>query len=145
MKLGDPQFQSALAMLSKTPLWSGLDDQDYGWILRFSEEHTYEAGNEIVKEGKAGTGFHLILDGAVEIRSGGTSLAKLGPGQYFGEMSILDDEPASADVLALEKSKCLVLSAAAFKTIVTQNRAVTLKILREFARRLRATNKSVLY
>jgi CRP/FNR family cyclic AMP-dependent transcriptional regulator len=143
MKLGDQRFESALAMLSKTPLWSGLDDQDYGWILRLSEERAYDAGDEIVKEGNAGTGFHLIMDGAVEVRSNGTSITKLGPGQYFGEMSILDDEPASADVVALENSKCLVLSAAAFKTLVTQNRAVTLKIFREFARRLRATNKSL--
>ena len=143
MKLGDQRFESALAMLSKTPFWSGLDDQDYGWILRLSEERAYNAGDEIVKEGNAGTVFHLIMDGAVEVRSDGTSLAKLGPGQYFGEMSILDDEPASADVVALENSNCLVLSAAAFKTLVTQNRAVTLKIFREFARRLRATNKSL--
>ncbi len=143
MKLGDQRFETALAMLSKTPFWSGLDDQDYGWILRLSEERAYVAGDEIVKEGNAGTGFHLIMDGAVEVRSDGTSLAKLGPGQYFGEMSILDDEPASADVVALENSNCLVLSAAAFKTLVTQNRAVTLKIFREFARRLRATNKSL--
>ena len=143
MKLGDQRFESVLAMLSKTPLWSGLDDQDYGWILRLSEERAYDAGDEIVKEGSAGTGFHLILDGAVEVRSGGTLLAKLGLGQYFGEMSILDDGPASADVVALENSKCLVLSAAAFKTLVTQNRAVALKIFREFARRLRATDKSL--
>ena len=143
MKLGDSQFQSALAMLNKTPLWVGLDDQDYGWILRLSEEHKYKAGEEIVKEGSTGIGFHLILDGAAEVRSGGNPLAKLGPGQYFGEISILDNEPASADVIALQDSKCLVLSASAFKTLVTQNRAVTLKILREFAQRLRATDKSI--
>ena len=142
MKLGDQRFESVLVMLSKTRFGRG-------WIIKTTDgfldygETRVDAGDGIVKEGSAGTGFHLILDGAVEVRSGGTLLAKLGLGQYFGEMSILDDGPASADVVALENSKCLVLSAAAFKTLVTQNRAVALKIFREFARRLRATDKSL--
>lgn len=99
-----------IEMLEKASLWSGLDRKDLKFIVKLSKERMYENGEVIVQKGEGGVGFYLILDGSVEIRSSGTTLLKLGPGQFFGEMSVIDNQPRSADVVAIEPSRCLILS-----------------------------------
>jgi CRP-like cAMP-binding protein len=108
-----------------------------------SKERKYDAGSAIVEKGEGGVGFYLILEGAVEIKSNGTTLAKLGPGQFFGEMSVIDNQPRSANVVAVEPSRCLILSAWSFNALITEHPKIALKILQEFVRRLRDTNKAL--
>ena len=132
-----------IEMLEKASLWSGLGRKDLNFIVKLSKERKYEAGDLIVQKGEGGVGFYLILDGSIEIRSNGTILSKLGPGQFFGEMSVIDNQPRSANVVAIEPSRCLVLSAWSFHALVTQHPNIALKILQEFVRRLRETNKAL--
>jgi CRP/FNR family transcriptional regulator, cyclic AMP receptor protein len=79
----------------------------------------------------------------VEIRSKGTTLSKLGAGQFFGEMSVVDNQPRSADVVAIESSRCLVLTAWSFNALISEHPKIALKLLQEFVRRLRDTNKAL--
>jgi CRP-like cAMP-binding protein len=130
-------------MLEKASLWSGLDRKDLKFIVRLSKERKYETGEVIVRKGEGTVGFYLILDGSVEIRSNGTTLSKLGPGQFFGEMSVVDNQPRSADVVAIEPSRCLILSAWSFNALISEHPKIALKILQEFVRRLRDTNKAL--
>jgi len=132
-----------IEMLQKTPLWSGLTKQDLKLIAKLSQERKFESGHAIVTKGEAGIGFYLILEGAVEVRSDGKTLSKLGPGQFFGEMSIIDNQPRSADVVATEASRVLILSAWSFKTLISDNPKIALKMMQEFVRRLRTTDKSL--
>jgi len=132
-----------IEMLQKTPLWSGLTKQDLKLIAKLSQERKFESGHAIVTKGEAGIGFYLILEGAVEVRSDGKILSKLGPGQFFGEMSIIDNQPRSADVVATEASRVLILSAWSFKTLISDNPKIALKMMQEFVRRLRTTDKSL--
>ncbi len=132
-----------IEMLQKTPLWSGLTKQDLKLIAKLSQERKFESGHAIVTKGEAGIGFYLILEGAVEVRSDGKTLSKLGPGQFFGEMSIIDNQPRSADVVAIEASRVLILSAWSFKTLISDNPKIALKMMQEFVRRLRTTDKSL--
>jgi len=134
---------SIIEMLQNTPLWSGLTKQDLGLVARSSEERNFESGQTIVRKGEPGGGFYLILDGAVEVRSNGKTLSKLGPGQFFGEMSILNNESRSADVVTAEPSKILFLSALSFKTLLFANPKIALTMLQEFGRRLRNTDESL--
>ena len=131
----------SMEMLQKTPLWSGLDQQDLRLIAKSSKERNFESGQTIVKKGDPGVGFYLILEGAVEVRSDGKTLSKLGPGQFFGEMSVLDDQPRSADVVTVEPSRILFLSAASFKTLIFANPKIAWKLLQEFVRRMRNIDK----
>ncbi len=94
------------------------------------------SGDFIVRKGETGIGFYLIAEGNVEVRSDGQVLSRLGAGQFFGEMSILDGKPRSADVVALEPSRCLALSAWSFKSIVSSHPKMALKLLQESVRRL---------
>ena len=123
-------------MLQKAPLWSGLTEKELKVIARSFKELKYESGDVIVRKGEAGVGFYLIAEGSVEVRADGQVLSKLGPGQFFGEMTILDGQPRSADVVALEPSRCLALSSWSFKSIVSQHPKMALKLLQESVRRL---------
>jgi CRP-like cAMP-binding protein len=130
-------------MLGRASLWSGLDRKELKFIVNLSKERKYGTGDAIVRKGEGTVGFYLILDGSVEIRSDGTTLSKLGPGQFFGEMSVIDNQPRSADVLAMEPSRCLILSAWSFNALISKHPKIAVKILQEFVRRLRDTNKAL--
>jgi CRP/FNR family cyclic AMP-dependent transcriptional regulator len=132
-----------IEMLERASLWSGLDRKDLKFIVKLSKERKYETGDVIVRKGEVTVGFYLILDGSVEIMSNGTTLSKLGPGQFFGEMSVVDNQPRSADVVAIEPSRCLVLTAWSFNALISKHPKIALKILQEFVRRLRDTNKAL--
>ncbi len=142
MKL-DAETKVVVEMLAKTSIWSGLSDKDLKLIVKASKDRKFEAGETIVQKGEGGVGFYLVLEGSVEIKSDGTTLAKLGPGQFFGEMSVVDNQPRSADVVALEPSRCLILSAWSFNALISDNPRMALKMLQECVRRLRITDKSL--
>ena len=143
MKLSDKESAPVVEMLEKSLLWSGLSKKDLKAIVKLSKERTYETGHVIVQKGEGGVGFYLILEGTVEIRSDGTTIAKLGPGQFFGEMSVIDNQPRSADVVAIEPSRCLILSAWSFNALISENPKIALRMLQEFVRRLRSTNQAL--
>jgi len=135
--------ESIIEMLQKTPLWAGADSQDLSLVARTAKENNFESGKVILHKGEPGDGFYLILEGEVEVRLDGMTLTKLGPGQFFGEMAIFDNQPRSADVVAVTPSRILFLSAPAFKTFLITNPKICMKMLGEFARRLRNTSKAL--
>lgn len=143
MKLQRSENDAVVDMLEKSTLWSGLDKQDFKAIVKISKQQKFLSGDTIVKKGEEGAGFYLVLDGAVEIRSDGNTLSKLGPGQFFGEMSVVDTQPRSADVVAVEPSRVLFLSAWAFKSLVSERPRIAVKMLQEFVRRLRNTDRAL--
>jgi hypothetical protein len=130
-------------VLGKRMLWEGLGEKDLESLVTLCKEPSFEAGDKIVRKGDKGVNFYLILEGSVEVKSDSVTLAKFGTGQFFGEMSLLDDEPRSADVIAVEPTRCLVLNAQELNTIVESNPKIAMAMLREVSRRLRATTKSV--
>jgi len=143
VKPGGPETSTIVETLQKAPLWSGLTEKELKIIARSFKELKYETGDVIVRKGEAGVGFYLIADGTVEVRSNGKVLSKLGPGHFFGEMSILDGQPRSADVVALEPSRCLALTSWSFKSIVSSHPKMALKLLQESVRRLRTNTQTL--
>jgi len=143
MKVKRAETDGVVQMLQKTSLWSGLSNKDLKLIVKASKERSYETGETIVQKGQGGVGFYLVLEGSVEVRSDGTLLAKLGPGQFFGEMSVIDNQPRSADVVAVEPARCLILSAWSFNALMSENPRIAIKLLQEFVRRLRSANMSL--
>lgn len=135
--------KQTLALLKKAPLFSRLGEKGLKAIQKTATEKEFRKGTKIVAEGSAGVGFYLILEGSAEVSRSGERLAKLGAGAFFGEMSLLDGEPRSADVIALEDTACLVLSPWAMKGIVAANPDVALGMLEELARRLRETDRAL--
>ncbi len=137
---GDPE---TVRRLQKVPIFSGLSPKQLASLARDGKERTYAAGAVVVKEGDEGLGFYLILDGRVEVRRKSRKLASLGPGQFFGEMALFTNQVRSADVVASEPARCLVLSRWEFWGSVMDQPRVLRTIIEEIARRLSETNKSL--
>jgi len=130
------------SMLGIVPFFSGLDEKKRKSLVSEGKEMAYKAGDFIVREGAMGVGFYLILDGKAEVRKGDKTLATLGRGQFFGEMSLIDELPRSADVIAVSPIKCWALTSWAFAALVNRNPEVALKMLKEMVKRLRAAQTS---
>jgi len=130
-------------MLQKTPLWSSLSEKELRVIAESSGELKFNIGDVIVQKGATGVGFFLVVEGMVEVRSENRVLSKLGPGQFFGEMSLLDGKTRSADVVAVEPSRCLGLTVWSFKAIISHHPKIALKVMQELIRRLRETDQSL--
>ena len=132
----------AASLIGTVPFFSGLGEKKRKAIATQGKELSYKAGDSIVDEGSMGVGFYLILDGSAEVRKGSKVLATLGRGQFFGEMSLIDEQPRSADVVAVSPTKCWALSSWAFDSIVKANPDVALVMLKEMVKRLRAAQSS---
>src|ERR1700741_4233976 len=96
--------------LKQVPLFQGLSDRELGSIARDVREEPYSAGQDIVVEGGAATGFFIVVAGRATVLKNGKTLRKLGPGSYFGEMALFDRSPRAATVHAETQVKTLVLS-----------------------------------
>lgn len=134
---------SSLDVFGSIPLFRGLEDRELKAIARLSKEMTFQAGETIVKEGEAGLGFYIIVEGHAAVKRKGKMVASLQKGSFFGEMALLDDQPRSADVVATEPTKCLVLLRWNFWALVSANNNIVRGLFREMARRLRATDQAI--
>ena len=134
--------RDAEAMLKSVPIFEGLTEKELQAVMNSAKEIEYAAGREIVKEGATGVGFHLILEGQANVTVGDHSQAKLGPGDYFGEMSLIDGGPRSATVKADSAVRTLSLASWEFTPLLDSNPSIARKMLVELSRRLRAAERS---
>ncbi|HEX6845158.1 MAG TPA: cyclic nucleotide-binding domain-containing protein, partial [Actinomycetota bacterium] len=86
--------------LRQVPLFAGLNDRDLKYVHEIAKEVSFEPGTTVVETDKSGVGFHMILRGNADVHVGGELVATFGPGDYFGEMSVLDGKPRSVTVVA---------------------------------------------
>lgn len=142
MKFGSREESPIIKMLERVPIFSGLSQKELRSIASSSKEKKFQAGQTMVSEGESGVGFFLIIEGRAEVRSGGKVLSRLEQGQFFGEMTLLDEQPRSADVMAVDPTKCLVFTVWDFHGMIRTYPKMAREIMKEMARRLRLTNKS---
>lgn len=135
--------KALLERLHEVPLFSGLKDKHLRAILASGKQLSYSEGREIVGEGEAGVGFYLILEGGVEVKRKGRSVAKLGRGNFFGEMSLLDSNPRSSDVVATAPTTCLVLSTWDFQGLLESHNEIAMNLLKTLVHRLRESSKAL--
>jgi len=129
--------------LEKVSILSRLSQRQLKKLAKWVKIVAYAEGETIVKRGAGGLGLFLILDGSAEVRRGSRGLAKLGVGQFFGEMTLFDDQPRSADVVALAPSKLAVISKWEFWGFAETEPSVLRGVLEELSRRLRETNQAL--
>jgi CRP/FNR family cyclic AMP-dependent transcriptional regulator len=133
--------QSAVELLKSVPLFSSFNDKQLVSLSKELTKRTYKPGEVIEKEGDVSIAFYLILDGEVEVRKKSKGIAKLGSGQFFGEMSLLDKYPRSADIVAVKPTTCLIMTAWKWEALIQSEPKVALELLKTLARRLRETDK----
>lgn len=123
-------------LIGKVPFFAHLSKSEHEEILEVSKEIRFDPGEFIVRKGDLGNSFYLILDGQVSIHIK-DSVLKRGRGQYFGEMSLIDDWPRSADVKAHMTTRCLVLAREDFQDLMRKHPEIALSMLKELSRRIR--------
>jgi CRP-like cAMP-binding protein len=127
--------------LRKVPLLAGLSKRDLARVLALSEEQEFFPGKVIVKTGNQARDFYLILSGEAQLTVPGRKTAVLGPGDYFGEMAVLDGQPRTATIVAQTHLLVLRIGRADFVKLLNGYGSIGLKILVEMSRRLRAAEK----
>ena len=133
-----------LEHLAKVPLFSACSKKDLAAVAKASDEIAVEAGKVLIQEGRFGHQFFLIIEGGAEVRRNGRKVATLGPGQYFGELSLLDKGPRSATVTAAADTTVLVIGHQELMTLLDHVPGLARKLLVAMAGRLReADTKAV--
>jgi CRP/FNR family cyclic AMP-dependent transcriptional regulator len=140
---GEEEEPEILQFLKRVPLFSGLDDKALKTLIKETREVSYPEGKVIMREGDPSMVFHLVLDGQVEVRKKKRTLVKIGRGQFFGELGLLDDEPRTADVVAVAPTRCLAMTTWAWRGYLKTTPTMAFEVLRVLARRLRETDKAL--
>ena len=124
--------------LRRVPLFAGLDRKELELLAKLAREQRYEPGATIVKSGASGHGLYIIKEGNVSVVRDGQKVASMGPGQFFGEISVLDGGPRTADVKADTETVCLTLISWEIKPLLMDNAGISYKMLLEMVKRLRS-------
>lgn len=124
--------------LRRVSLFAGLDRKELEVLGKLVNEQRYEPGAIIVKSGAGGHGLYIIKAGNVSVVRDGQKVASMGPGQFFGEIAVLDGGPRTADVKAESETVCLTLTSWEVKPLLMDNAAITYKMLLEMVKRLRS-------
>ena len=139
---------SVSVVLQKVPLFSHLAPADLQRVAEVAREKSYPRNSVILFEDDPGDALYVVARGQVKVVLIGDDgreviLSVLGEGDFFGEMALLDDEPRSAHVIAMEDSDLLVLRREEFEGILQQRPMIALALLRELTRRLRRADEKV--
>jgi CRP-like cAMP-binding protein len=132
---------SRLSFLHSVRLFAETSLDDLIAVDEVLSSHLYLAREAIITEGEAGDRLCIIHSGTVEVRKGGHVLARLGAGDFFGEMALFDDGPRSATVVALDDVEVLALERDRFHSLVRQRPSVLMEVCRTLVLRLRQTEQ----
>lgn len=123
--------------LQDVRLFSSCTVKELTQLARASDQIAVDDGTTIVTQGSLGHDFYLILEGRAAVLRDGEQVAELGPGEYFGELALLDGATRNATVTATEASTLLVLGQREFAAVLDTTPGVARKIMTQMAARLR--------
>jgi CRP-like cAMP-binding protein len=125
-------------VLRSTDLFSSLSRRTLKKVAGQVQVTHHAAGKQITEQGSGGVGFHLITKGTATVTAGGRELGRLGPGDYFGEIALIDGKPRSATVTAEEDVTALFLASWVFKPLLNEEPELAVALLQVMCARLRA-------
>jgi len=124
-------------LLARTPVFSSLPAEILEAITAAGEERSFQPGETVVREGDPGEELFVILQGEARVERGGVPLATFGPGEFFGEVAVLDGRPRSADVVAVTQLRCLAISRDPIRAALEREPRAAWAMLKILAGRLR--------
>ena len=134
----DPKVRA----LKNVPLFADCSRARLGALAAEMDEIVVGAGSVLVRQGRPGHSFYIIVKGEAEATSGGQALAKFGPGDFFGEISMIDRDPAVATVVATTECAVLVLSHEQFRRVLKADPDLEVTVTRTMRERLRANQEA---
>ena len=127
-------------LLGQLTLFADLSRPQLEAVAHTFEEEWFSSGQRVVRQGFTGGGFYVIIEGEAAVNVDGQQRARLGRGDYFGEISVLLGEPPTADVVALGPLRCLVLGGPELEGLLLAYPRFMLRMLMTESRRVRNAN-----
>ena len=138
----------SLVVLRNVPLFSGLDESELERLSRVAGRRRAGRGEQVVRAGESADAFLVLLTGRAKVTNFDEEgreiiLAWLGPGEFFGEMGLIDGSPRSASVVAVENCELLSIGKNEFQRCMQENFQVAQKLMRILVRRLREADRNI--
>ncbi len=125
------------AWLREVPLFRGCSSDVLDQLAETTAEFPFLDDELIVQRGQVGNGLYIIVDGGARIVTGQEELARLGPGEFFGELAVIDQQPRSASAFAIGQTTCLALASWDLVAVLEREPRLAMNLLTELSRRLR--------
>jgi CRP/FNR family cyclic AMP-dependent transcriptional regulator len=123
--------------LRNVPLFAELDERELDQLARQMHERRFPEGADVTSEGAGGAGFFVIAEGNADVTVAGEHRASIGPGDFFGEIALIDTGVRSASITAATELLCYGLTAWEFRPFVEEHPKVAWALLQTLAGRLR--------
>ena len=124
-------------VLRSVPLFAGMTDRSIDTIAQLASETSLPAGTVLAREGEAGSSFVVIRAGTAAVEQAGAALRQLGPGDYFGEIALIDGGVRTATVRAIEPIDAVVVERDGFERLMREFPAIRIELLGALTQRLR--------
>ena len=126
--------QGPADLLQRVPIFSDLDRKELERIAASMKERTFKAGDKVTEEGQSGIGFFVIADGEAKVTVGGDERRRLGPGDYFGEVALLNETARTATITAETDLHCYGLTSWEFRPLVETHSTIAWKLLQAMSK-----------
>jgi CRP/FNR family transcriptional regulator, cyclic AMP receptor protein len=127
-------------LLEPVPLFHDCSSEMLDRLADATTESVFAPDAPIVQQGQVGNGLYILVSGGARVVSGENELARFGPGDFFGELAVIDQRPRAASVYALGETVCLALASWDLLSLLEQEPALAVNMLKELASRLRAAD-----
>jgi CRP/FNR family cyclic AMP-dependent transcriptional regulator len=125
-----------IELLKRVPLFAGCSKKELERLARLADEIDFRPGKTLIREGAPGREFFILVDGTAQISRKGRRIDTAGPGDFFGEMALVADQPRNATVTTISDVDALVITARSFCDMIGDNPLIALKVMRAVAERL---------
>lgn len=133
--------ESTVDSLARLTLFADLSRPQVEAVSHLFEEQVFAEGERVLRLGLSGSSFYVILEGEAAVQIDGDERARLGRGDFFGEISALTGDPPNADVVATSLLRCLVIAATQLEEFLVEHPRVMLRMLQAEARRLQTAGQ----
>lgn len=130
----------AVDLLQRVPIFSDLDRKELERIAASMKERTFSAGETVTAEGSSGVGFFVIESGNAKVTVGGEDRRRLGPGDYFGEVALLNESARTATITAESDLKCYGLTSWEFRPLVETHGSIAWKLLQAMSKQYQSSS-----
>jgi len=122
--------------MTTIPLLAGLDGRVRKRLVAVGKQRKYDANEAIIEEDQVGTALYIILSGSVRVERGGKEIGRLGSGDFFGELALIEQHPRSATVIANEVTECLLFPAWEFTALLSEHPEIAVPIMKALIDRI---------
>jgi CRP/FNR family transcriptional regulator, cyclic AMP receptor protein len=126
-----------IELLKRVPLFAGLNDKELQQIATSMRERRFKSGDTVTQEGAGGVGFFVVQEGEAEVNVGGEAKGSVGPGDYFGEIALINESPRTATLTARTDMVCYGMTPWDFRPLVETNSTIAWKLLTAMAEKMR--------